>query len=74
MAGVSPGPPPSDPAVLTPSPLRALEIWNPSPSELQQSKLPVLTPPNPRVLFAGEGGGGGATGVCSALVVCPAPG
>ena len=48
-----------------PRPLRALAAWGSSPSKLQQSKLPLLTPPtSPRGLLAGEGAGGAARTSC----------
>ena len=48
-----------------PRPLRALAAWGSSPSKLQQSKLPLLTPPtSPRGLLAGEGAGGAAGTSC----------
>ena len=48
-----------------PRPLRALAAWGSSPSKLQQSKLPLLTPPtSPGGLLAGEGAGGAAGTSC----------
>lgn len=73
MAGVSPGPPPSDLVVLAPSPLRASGIWDSSAPYLR-SPIQASSAHYPQPLRLLAGRGGGATGPRSAPAVCPVPG